>query len=97
MKTKLISGLAVVTAWAGTLKLCCVLPAALAVLGLTGTAASLVVRWLSPALTGMSLLFLGYSFYTLYVRRRGNRTGRITTWVSAVSVAGFWVYRLLLA
>ena len=40
---------------------------------------------------------LAYSFHTLYVQRRGSRLSMVTTWISAVSVAGFWTYRLLTA
>lgn len=42
----------------------------------------------------VSLALLAHSFYVVYGRQRGNRVSRVTTWVSAVSVLGFWAYRL---
>lgn len=95
MREKLTSIAALLAGWGSTLKLCCVLPGLLSLLGLAGTTASLVARWLSPALVGLSLALLGYSFYALYGRRRGTRLSKMATWASAASVAGFWAYRLL--
>ena len=54
----------------------------------------MIARWLSPALAVVSLVFLAHSFYVVYGRQRGNRASRVTTWISAVSVLGFWAYRL---
>ena len=97
MKEQFFGGLAVTAAWIGTLKLCCVLPALLSVVGLAGGATALVLQWFAPALALVSAAALSYSFHTLYVQRRGSRFSMVTTWLSAVSVVGFWTYRLLAA
>lgn len=83
---------AVVT-WLGTLK-CCALPALLSVMGLAGTTATLVARWLTPGLALFSAALLARSFYTLYGQRRGTRASLVTTWVSALLVLLFWSLRL---
>lgn len=54
-----------------------------------------VAGWLAPVLAGVSAMLLGYSFYLLYVRKRGTRTSTVTTWLSAAVVIGFWTWRLL--
>ena len=95
MKAHLSGGHAVATAWVGTLKLCCVLPALLSVVGVAGTVTALLMQWLAPALALVSGAALAYSFHTLYVQRRGSRLSLVTTWVSAIFVVGFWTYRLL--
>ena len=71
----------------------------LALLGLAGSTASLVLDRVSPVLApvliALSLVLLGRAFYILYVRRRGNRLSAVLTWLSAVFVLGFWTWRLL--
>jgi hypothetical protein len=79
--------------WLGTFK-CCALPAFFSLLGLAGTTATLVARWLAPALALLSAALLARSFYSLYGQRRGTRVSRVTTWVSAVLVVLFWSLRL---
>jgi hypothetical protein len=70
-----------------------------ALLGLAGSTASLVLDRVSPVLApvliALSLVLLGRAFYILYVRRRGNRLSAVLTWLSAVFVLGFWTWRLL--
>jgi len=83
---------AVVT-WLGTFK-CCALPAFFSLLGLAGTTATLVSRWLAPGLAILSAALLVRSFYSLYGQGRGSRANRVTTWVSAVLVVLFWSLRL---
>jgi hypothetical protein len=95
MRVKVTGIVALLAAWGSTLKLCCLLPGLLSLLGLAGTTAALVARWFSPALLALSLALLGHSFYTLYGRGRGTRFSKVTTWASAASVAGFWAYRIL--
>jgi hypothetical protein len=96
MRERLLNVAAVLAAWAGTLKLCCIAPALFSVTGLAGTAAAVyVTRWVSPGLAVVSAALLARSFYALYVRKSGSRTSEVATWVSAFSVAGFWVYRIL--
>jgi hypothetical protein len=67
----------------------------LALLGLAGSAAALVMAWLAPVLIVLSLVLLGRSFYILYVLRRGTRVSAVITWMSAAFVVGFWTWRLL--
>jgi hypothetical protein len=67
----------------------------LSLLGLAGGAAAGVAGWLSPILIALSVLFLGQAFFTLYVRRRGNRASAVITWLSALFVVGYWTWRLV--
>jgi hypothetical protein len=67
----------------------------LSLLGLAGSAAAGVAGWLAPILIGLSVLLLGQAFYTLYVRQCGTRTSEVITWLSALFVAGYWIWRLL--
>jgi hypothetical protein len=83
---------AVVT-WLGTFK-CCALPAFFSLLGLAGTSATLLSRWLAPGLAVLSAALLARSFHSLYRQRRGTRASRVTTWVSAALVVLFWTLRL---
>jgi len=57
--------------------------------------ATLVARWLSPLLIGVSILLLGRSFYILYVHRRGTRANTFITWLSAAFVTAYWSWRLV--
>lgn len=68
----------------------------LSLLGLAGGAAASVAGWLWPVMLGLSLLLLGRAFYVLYVQGRGNRTSAVITWLSAVFIAGYWAWKLLL-
>jgi hypothetical protein len=56
--------------------------------------ATQVVGWLAPVLIALSVFLLGRSFYILYVRRRGNLTAEIITWLAAIFVVGYWIWRL---
>src|SRR4051812_29653909 len=100
MKTQISNPVAVAAGatvtWLGTFK-CCALPAALSLLGLTGTAAALLAQWLAPALAVISAAMLARSFYTLYGLRRGSVFSRVTTWVSAGLVILLWGLRLAAA
>jgi hypothetical protein len=97
MKEKLLNLTAVLAGAAvtglGTLK-CCMLPALFSLLGLAGTSAALLARWLSPALMLLSVTLLARSFYSLYVQRRGTRAAELVTWASSALVVMFWIYRL---
>jgi hypothetical protein len=68
----------------------------LSLLGLAGGAAAGVAGWLSPVMIVLSLLLLGRAFYVLYVQRRGNRTSAAITWLSAVFIAAYWSWQLVL-
>jgi hypothetical protein len=54
-----------------------------------------VASWLAPILIGVSVLLLGHSFFILYVRRRGNWTSTVITWLAAIFVLGYWTWRLV--
>jgi hypothetical protein len=41
----------------------------------------------------LSLALLARAFYVLYVRKRGNTTSKVITWLSAVFLIGFWTYQ----
>jgi len=64
-------------------------------LALAGGATAGVAGWLAPVLIVLSVLLLGRSFWTLYVRRRGTRLGAAITWLSALFVAGYWTWRIV--
>jgi hypothetical protein len=70
------------------------LPGMFSLLGLAGTSAALLTRWLSPALMVLSVTLLARSFYSLYGQRRGTRTAEAITWASSALVVLFWMYRL---
>ena len=55
----------------------------------------MVASWLAPVLIAVSVLLLGHSFYTLYVRKRGSRFSAVVTWLSAAFVVGYWSWRLI--
>jgi hypothetical protein len=58
--------------------------------------AAVAVGWLSPVLILLSIGLLARSFYVLYVLKRGTRTVRVLTWLSASFVVCFWTWWLLL-
>jgi hypothetical protein len=60
-----------------------------------GGAAAGVAGWLAPVLIVLTVLLLGQAFYTLYVRRRGNRVSEVITWSAAVFVVAYWTWRLV--
>jgi hypothetical protein len=69
----------------------------LSLLGVAGSAAAAgVTGWLSPVLIGLSVVLLGRSFWVLYVQKRGTRTAKIVTWLSATFVVCFWSWQLFL-
>jgi hypothetical protein len=49
---------------------------------------------MSPVLIVVSAILLGRSFHALYVQRRGSRSSKVITWLSAVFVVCFWTLRL---
>lgn len=73
---------------------CCILPAALASLGL---ASSMLAHWLgalTPALLGASVVLFGRAHYLLWVKRHGSRSARWVTVVLTLLAASFWMLRL---
>lgn len=51
--------------------------------------------WLSPALIGLSIAFLGRSFYIIYAHKRASRAVKVLTWLAAMFIIGFWTWRLV--
>jgi hypothetical protein len=43
----------------------------------------------------LSIGLIGRSFYVLYVQKRGTRTVKIVTWLSAAFIVCFWTWWLL--
>jgi hypothetical protein len=41
-----------------------------------------------------SLLFLGWSFYNLYVRKIGSRMTAVISWLSLAFILGLWTWNL---
>lgn len=73
---------------------CCVVPAALASLGL---ASSVLGSWLAagtPAFFLMSAGFLGRAHYLIWAKRHGSPNARITTLVLTAAVVWTWALRL---
>jgi hypothetical protein len=71
---------------------CCVLPAVLSTLALgSAAAARQVVVPLMPALFLLSVAFLTYAHYLVWIRRTGHRASRWILGVNTVLVAGLWV------
>ncbi len=52
------------------------------------------VDWLAPVLLVSSAVLLARAFYLLYGQKRGSRSSGIFTWLSALLVTGFWIWRL---
>lgn len=71
---------------------CCILPGALALLGMTGVVvAREVAVELRPVLWGISALFLARAHYGLWIRRRGNRLSRLVVWMATGVTGGIWI------
>jgi hypothetical protein len=45
-------------------------------------------------LIGVSILFLGRSFYALYVIKNGTRLTKVITWLSLAFMCSFWTWQL---
>jgi hypothetical protein len=50
---------------------------------------------MSIVLIGLSVVLLGWSFYKLYVQKRGSRAAKILTWLSAAFIVCFWTWQLM--
>jgi hypothetical protein len=62
---------------------CCVLPAVLSILGLSGVVPARLVAWkLNPILLGLTAVFLARAHYLLYWKGHGNRLSQYLTWGS---------------
>jgi len=76
---------------------CCVAPAMLSLVGLTGLSLGTFTRVeadLFPYLAAMAVLLLGRAHYLFYAKRQGNRLSRIITWSSTGLVATLLTVRL---
>jgi len=67
--------------------LCCIGPLIIGLIGIGSAGAFAAVAAYRPYFFGLTLLFLGYSFYQIYGRQRGNRRTRIVLWsITALTV-----------
>lgn len=70
-------------------------PAVLAVLGLTGAGAARVAAIeLMPFLLVVSAVLLGRAHYQIHVRQQGRPWTRRVVWIATVLVVGMWLPRL---
>ena len=75
---------------------CCVAPAALSLVGLTGLSLGMLTRIeaiLFPYLAIFAVMLLGRAHYLLHVKRQGNRLSRVVTWGSTALVSTMLVVR----
>lgn len=61
--------------------LCCIGPLLVGLLGIGSAGVFAAAEAYRPYFFGAAILFLGYGFYQLYGRKRGNRRTRIVLWV----------------
>jgi len=74
---------------------CCILPGVLSLLSLGGViAARFWIVKLMWVFLPISILFLGRSFWLLYLKKQGARWTHWATWVSALLVIALWAPRL---
>ncbi len=74
---------------------CCVLPAALSFVSLASAAAARVALMkLMLPLFLLSVAFLAYAHYRVWVRKHGHRTSKIVVLVNTVLVILLWSWRL---
>ena len=74
---------------------CCVLPAALALLGAAGAGtARLVAEELMPYLLGLAVVLLGRAHYLVHVRQQGAPWARWTVWMATALAGILWLPRL---
>lgn len=60
--------------------LCCIGPLLIGLIGIGSAGAFTVFDAYRPYFFGAAVLFLGYAFYQIYVRKRGNRRTKILLW-----------------
>jgi len=80
-------GAGVVTPW------CCVAPAALSLVGITGLSVGVLTRIetaLFPYMAILAVILIGRAHYLLYAKGQGNRMSRIVTW-GATALVGVMV------
>ena len=74
---------------------CCILPAVLSLLSLTGAMISRVwIARLTWVFLPLSVLLLGRAFWLLYVKHQGRPWTRRLTWAAAFLVVILWAPRL---
>lgn len=70
---------------------CCIVPAGFSLLSLGGvTAATTVLEGLAPLLLIIALFFLGRAHYLITVKKQGNRTSHVITWLSTLVTMTVW-------
>jgi len=79
MKNTLSQLGAVISAFLASL--CCIGPLMVGLIGIGSAGAFAVIDAYRPYFFGAALLFLGYSFYQIYGRKRGNRRTRLMLWI----------------
>ncbi len=61
--------------------LCCIGPLLVGLIGIGSAGAFAAIDAYRPYFFGAALFFLGYAFFQIYGRNRGNRRTRIVLWV----------------
>jgi len=70
---------------------CCIVPAGFSLLGLAGVAvATSLMDELVPFLLFIALFFLGRAHYMIRVKKQGNRTSHLITWLSSLVAITVW-------
>ena len=88
---------AITTAILGSVPWCCIVPASLSFLSLTGVMFSQVlITKLTWIFLPISAAFLGRAFWLIYVRHEGLRWTHWMTWGATVVAVGFWTPRVWL-
>ena len=89
---------AIMTSILGSIPWCCIVPASLSLLSLTGVLFSQV--WLTKLtwiFLPLSAAFLGRAFWLIYIRHEGLWWTRWLTWGALVIAVGFWSPRVWLS
>ncbi len=72
---------------------CCVAPAALSLVGVTGLSLGVLTRieatWF-PYLAILAVALLGRAHYLLYIKHQGNRVSHVVTWAATLLVITLW-------
>ncbi len=81
-RTWSLLGAGVVVPW------CCLTPAVLSLVGLTGLSLSFLTSIesvLFPYMAILAVALLGRAHYLIYVKQQGNRLSRVVTWASTMA------------
>ncbi len=70
---------------------CCIVPASFSLMGLAGVAVSTsLMKELAPFLLFIGLFFIGRAHVLIYVKKQGNRTSHLITWLSSLVAMTVW-------